>query len=109
MKKVIRVSESNLVKLIQKVLVEEKHINPKKLNEQADLGYDIATIMGELNKYNSEGYLNKNYFKDFLNSGGNLSAKRLSSCEGTQIAKYYISKLWREIINRESLVLIHTN
>ena len=38
MKKVIRVSESNLVKLIQKVLVEEKHINPKKLNEQGTPG-----------------------------------------------------------------------
>ena len=36
MKKVIRVSESNLVKLIQKVLVEEKHINSKRLNEQLD-------------------------------------------------------------------------
>jgi len=36
MKKVIRVSESNLVKLIQKVLVEEKQINSKRLNEQLD-------------------------------------------------------------------------
>ena len=75
MKKVIRVSESNLVKLIQKVLVEEKHINPKKLNEQADLGYDIATIMGELNKYNSDeqkivdtvkNYNDKASFKQFV-------------------------------------------
>ena len=75
MKKVIRVSESNLVKLIQKVLVEEKHINPKKLNEQADLGYDIATIMGELNKNNSDEqkivdivkkYTDKASFKQFV-------------------------------------------
>lgn len=75
MKKVIRVSESNLVKLIQKVLVEEKHINPKKLNEQADLGYDIATIMGELNRTNSDeqkivdtvkNYNDKASFKQFV-------------------------------------------
>ena len=75
MKKVIRVSESNLVKLIQKVLVEEKHINPKKLNEQADLGYDIATIMGELNRTNSDEqkivdivkkYTDKASFKQFV-------------------------------------------
>lgn len=75
MKKVIRVSESNLVKLIQKILVEEKHINPKKLNEQADLGYDIATIMGELNRGNSDeqkivdtvkNYNDKASFKQFV-------------------------------------------
>ena len=44
MKRIIRVSESNLVKLIQKVLVEEKHTNPKKLNEDSSYlgGYGAA-------------------------------------------------------------------
>ena len=84
MKKVLRVSESNLVKLIQRVLVEEKHINPKKLNEQNDLGYDIATIMGELNRTNSDEqkivdivkkYTDKASFKQFVDQYKTKSGK----------------------------------
>jgi len=84
MKKVLRVSESNLVKLIQRVLVEEKHINPKKLNEQNDLGYDIATIMGELNRNNSDEqkivdivkkYTDKASFKQFVDQYKSKSGK----------------------------------
>ena len=98
MKKVIRVSESNLVKLIQKVLVEEKHINPKKLNEQGTPGgvtQDAVNKILAISKQNkarlSGSYLaplqqsnidkefGKGTYEKFFNGGGKdiLDAKKI--------------------------------
>lgn len=108
MKKVIRVSESNLVKLIQKVLVEEKHINPKKLNEQADLGYDIATIMGELNRTNSDEqkivdivkkYTDKASFKQFVDQYKAKSGKDFGTDVYRAIQPYNDKTEWADLSN----------
>jgi len=106
MKRVIRVSESNLVKLIQRVLVEEKHINPKKLNEQADPGFDIATIMGELNKTNSDEqkivdivkkYTDKASFKQFVDQYKAKSGKDFGADLYRAIQPYNDKTEWNDL------------
>lgn len=108
MKKVIRVSESNLVKLIQKVLVEEKHINPKKLNEQESVGADVGTIVRELDKYNSDEsaivnivkkYKDKASFKNFIDQYKTISGKDFGTDVYRAIEPYNDKTEWADLSN----------